>query len=525
MSSVVAPSPFSASTWVNNLLARDPERVVLVSKRRRIAAKTLSDEVEAYRSGLRAAGISAGDVVAIAAERNESAVAVWLACLADGVLPFFVDPRQDTDVLMKLLDAVRIHGLYCGDALDKASFQSRLPYLKWMGEQGVSGASSIAPLADRSDAPAFIMHSAGTCGLPRAIYHNADAITWQAKALTNALRFKPDAVVWFTGTLASAAVQSVGLFALLNCGGTLVLDDPAESLSSAARTEAQTILLLAEARDTKLWNAEKLLSIKGNVTAVLVTDNLLTEEQAQLISRATDAALWTGFYSSETAGFVAMNTVPGVWPYTSAGRAIGGAEFAVVGNDGVRCSSEAIGRLTVRDCPRPVKVTSLTFRPGNKNELQDYAVTGDWVRLDDQDFLHCEGCERSVFDKGGFQVRAMAIEEALRGVTGIEAAVVFSLPAEEIENEIAAALVPAGSQPEPVEIQDALGDQLPRFMVPTKYSIINNLRHTPSGKQIRYGFETSLRPAEKAVASVGPIVADLSELPPSTSGRNVDQTE
>ncbi|MBK6766975.1 MAG: AMP-binding protein [bacterium] len=475
-----------------------------------------------------AAGIEPGDVVAIAAERNEQAFALRLACLIDGVLPFFVDPRHETDVLMKLLDAVRIHGLYCGESLDKKSFQSRLPYLKWTGEKGAPKSTSVRATDEQAESSAFILHSAGTCGLPRAIYHSANAIRWQANSLTFALRLKPGALLWFTGTLASAAVQAAGLFAALS-GGTLVLDDPAESLATASRDSAQSVLLLAESQDGTMWNAENWLSVKGNLTAVLVTDAVVSEEYATLISKATDAAVWTGYYAADTAGFVALNTVPGVWPYASAGRPIGGAEFAVLDSENRHVSSDLIGRLFIRDCPRPTQVVSLTFRSGNKAELPDGVLTGDWAWLDDQDFLFCEGCERAVFEKAGFQVRVVPIEERLRDVDGVRDAIVFAIPTEELENEIAAALLPAGSPPEAFEVQQALADFLPRFLIPSKFSIINKILTTPTGKRVRFGHEAAMRGAEKAApvpsTVTGPIVADSPELTPTENGGSIDKTE
>lgn len=528
-----AMQPFSARKWTQDLLGKDPERCLLISKRKRITAKILREDVEQWRASLNASGIESGHIIAIAAERADSAVSLYLACLSDGVVPFFIDPRQDSELLTKLLDAIRIHGLFCGESLDRAGFQARLPYLKWTGDKEVMSGASRAPNEKPSvspDLPTFLVHSAGTCGLPRALHHSTDAISWHSSAIANALRLKPGVQLWFTGTLASSAVLSMGMFATLSIGGTLVLDDPAQYLSASSREAGQAILLLAETQDPKTWNAEKWLSVKGNLSGVLTTDCALSNEYATLITKATDAALWTGFYSAETAGFVTLNTVPGVWPVESAGRPIGGAELAIVDGGNQRLSADIIGRLAVKDCPRPIKTTSLTFKTGNRNDGQEFYLTGDWAKLDTQDFLFCEGCERSVFDKAGFQIRSLPVEEELRAVSGVKDAIVFGAPADEIENEVAAVILPQNGVLDLNEVQASLEPRLPRFMIPTKISVTNEIRWTPSGKKIRFGLEGNLRMTDKPVAPapapVGPIVAELNDDEPTNGTQTLNnQTE
>lgn len=531
--SVAAVQPFSARKWAQDLLSKDSGRCLLISNRKRFTAKALREDVEKWRASLSASGIESGHIVAISAERSDHVISLYLACLSDGAIPFLIDPRQDSELLTKLLDAIRIHGLFCGESLDRTGFQARLPYLKWIGDKDIAPSVSKT-LGEKpnesSDSLAFIVHSAGTCGLPRALYHTAYAISWHSSSIANALRLKPGVQLWFTGTLASSAVLSLGMFATLSTGGTLVLDDPAQHLSASSREAGQAILLLAETQDTKAWNAEKWLSVKGNLSGILTTDCALSYEYATLIRKATDAALWTGYYSAETAGFVTFNTVPGVWPVESAGRPIGGAELAILDAANQRLSADMIGRLAVKDCPRPIKTTSLTFKTGNRNEDQEFYLTGDWAKLDTQDFLFCEGCERSVFDKAGFQIRSLPIEGELRAASGVKEAIVFGAPADEIENEVAAIILPQNGALDLNEVQASLEPQLPRFMIPTKISVTNEIRWTPSGKKIRFGLEGHPRMTDKLVSPtsmpVGPIVAEPNENEPSDGSQSLNnQTE
>ncbi len=511
---------FSASRWADDLTALVPDRCMFLFQGKKFSAKDVSEYSKVWRASLSAAQIEPGQVIAIAGERSIEAVTLFLSCLQSGVLPFFVDPRLEFESLVKLLDAVRIHGLYCGNTLDSSLFAARLPYLRWMGEQDARSWTETQGFTGTTteQSPAFVNHSAGTCALPRALFHGADAIAWQSSALASQLRIRQGTEVWYTGTLASAAVLSLGMFAALSANATFVLDDPSVDLAKSDSDAKNRLLLLAEARDQNYWTAERLLQLKGKVSSVLVTDSSLTEEFALLVTRATDGQVWSGYYTAESAGFVALNTLPGVWPFESVGRPIGGAVFTIVGENGERLPSGSIGRLGVSNAPRPIKSVSLSFKSSSSRDESEWLPVEDWAVLDDQDFLRIVGCDRAVFLKGGFQVRAEDLEVSLKQLDGVSDAVVYAKPHEEIGSEVAASLILSDSHVDPSNIPRLLDAKLPRFMVPSALSIVTELASTPSGKRIRYGLATAgksvdqLKPLpELVLPSYGPKLARTTE--------------
>lgn len=480
---------FSASRWASELMNLVPDRCMFQYQGNKFSGRDVSEYSKAWRASLNTAQIEPGQVIAIAADRSLEAVTLFLSCLQSGVLPFFVDPRLEFESLVKLLDAVRIHGLYCGKTLDSALFAARLPYLRWIAEQDARSWTEPQGFTRTTteQSPAFVNHSAGTCAPPKALFHSADAIAWQSSALASQLRIRQGTEVWYTGTLASAAVLSLGMFAALSSDATFVLDDPSEELVKADSDAKQRLLLLAEARDRSYWNADKLLQLKGKVSAVLVTDSSLTEEFALLVTRATDGQVWSGYYTSETAGFVALNTLPGVWPFESVGRPIGGAVFKVVGESGESLPCGSIGRLEVSNAPRPLKFVSLSYKSSSKRDEEEWLPVDDWAVLDEQDFLGIVGCDRAVFLKGGFHVRAEDLEKSLKHMDGVSDAVVYAKPHEEIGSEVAATLHLSNGNADASNIPRLLDAMLPRFMVPTSLSVVNDLASTPSGKRIRFG--------------------------------------
>jgi len=502
---------FSASTWAHGLLTDKPDRVLMISDGKRITAATLAEEVGRYRAALNFSGIGAGQIVAISAERSVSSVAVLLACLCEGASPFWVDSRQDHDVLSKLFDTLRIHGLYCGTSLDSNGFKARLPYLRWVGDSGSQlQASRINPPEPADDA-SFYLHTAGTCGLPKAFQHSAEAIEWQAKALTTALRLGAKTEVWFTGCLALSSVFALGFCAALAAGGTLVLDDPESKLNEAPRTnESQRILLLSQTSDPSTWNADKLLRVKGKVSAIMTSDFSLSESYATTLAQATDAAIWNGYSLAEAAGFLAVNPIPGVWPTESVGRPIGGAELESCSREGERNTLGDLGRLTYHYAPAPTKVVSLTFQ--SKSELRaEVNVTTDWGIHDTSDFLFVVGNEKMVFYRAGFPIDAGQVELLLRQVEGVDESIVYALPDDEVESEVAVCVASRNDSLDLKRIH-SLSSDVPRYLLPVRVAMVEKLFRTPTGKVIRYGLPTPSKipgPSKESKAYIAPAAAQM----------------
>ena len=106
---------FSAAQWAFDLLTADSQRTLLLQDQKKISAAALHEDVSRIRASLNQAGLGQDRIVAVACERSASSLAVILACLCENISPFLIDPRQDHDVLAKLIDAVRVHGLFCGE--------------------------------------------------------------------------------------------------------------------------------------------------------------------------------------------------------------------------------------------------------------------------------------------------------------------------------------------------------------------------------------------------------------------------
>lgn len=473
---------FMAARWVDDLLSPRSDRPLLVYQGKKVSASAMAEEVSAVRANLASSGVMADGIVAVACERTPGCVAVILACLAEGVAPFLVDPRQDFDLLCKLMDALRVQGVFGGSALDSSAVRSRLPYLKWSGETGPANTVRRPAATDATTEGGFLLHSAGTCALPRVYHHSGAAIGWQAQSLIQALRLKSGAELWFTGNLAQSPAFALGLCAVLSAGGMLVLDDPAEFLPKVTRKlDSQRILLLCQASDRQAWNAEKLLGVKAKISAVMITDFDLSEEYAQMLANATDAAVWCGYSATEAAGFLTVNSVPGVWPAESVGRPIGGAELLVHDLEDQRASADRLGRILYNGAPSPVRVVSLTFQAKGE-PVRTVQATGDWGRIDANDFIYLAGCDRSVFSRGGFLVEAKAVEDGLRGLDGIAEAFVYGVPADEVEHEVNAAILPRAGSIDLNQVAAHLTDKLPRFMHPERAATVPALPYTPTGK-------------------------------------------
>jgi fatty-acyl-CoA synthase len=173
-----------------------------------------------------------------------------------------------------------------------------------------------------------------------------------------------------------------------------------------------------------------------------------------------------------------------VWPYrASQGRLICGVEGRLSGDgdDILPSDGKAVGELETRG----PWITASYYRDPAPEKFHDgWLRTGDVGTLDEQGFLRLTDRAKDVIKSGGEWISSMELENVLMAHPAVAEAAVVGVPDERWgERPLAAVVLRADAPPTtPEELRAFLGERIPRWQLPERWSFIAEVPKTSVGK-------------------------------------------
>ncbi len=137
--------------------------------------------------------------------------------------------------------------------------------------------------------------------------------------------------------------------------------------------------------------------------------------------------------------------------------------------------------------------------------------TGDLGRVDTEGQLHYLGRADDQVKIRGFRVELAEIEGAIAAEPGVAAVAVMMRPLAGIEQAVAFITAANGSPPQPSCLRKALGQRLPKYMVPAYFEFVAELPRLTSGKVDRKALGAlplSMAPQDDGGEDAGPRTED-----------------
>jgi fatty-acyl-CoA synthase len=173
-----------------------------------------------------------------------------------------------------------------------------------------------------------------------------------------------------------------------------------------------------------------------------------------------------------------------VWPYrVSQGRLFCGVEGRLSGDDGQILPSDgkAVGEL---ECRGPW-ITASYYRDSAPEKFHDgWLRTGDVGTLDAGGFLRLTDRAKDVIKSGGEWISSMELENLIMAHPSVSEAAVIGVPDDRWgERPLAAVVLAPGAAPvTPDELRSYLGERVPRWQLPERWTFIDEVPKTSVGK-------------------------------------------
>jgi acyl-CoA synthetase (AMP-forming)/AMP-acid ligase II len=448
--------------------AGDREALVETGGGPRVTYRELWDRAARVAGGLRAAGVSPGDRVAIRLGNGVDWVFAFFGAMFAGAVVVPVNTRfAEQEVEYVVSDSGAAVVIAPGDALPD-------------GEPFVHDEAG-------PDTPAAIFYTSGTTGFPKG------AVTTHANFVTNAetcrrvLKLAP-------GTELRTLV-SVPLFHVTGCnsqllvavylGGCTVIMPQFEVGAFLAAIAEERIDVLTTVPAVYWLAINQPTFPDADVSSVRMLSYggapIAPELVGRIMKAFPGARVGNGFGLTET------SSVTSYLPHEYAQYAdsvgfpapVCDVRIADAGDDGV-------GELLVRG---PNVVAGYWNKPEATADafVDGWLHTGDLARIDENGLIYIVDRAKDMINRGGENVYCVEVENALAGAPGVFEAVVVGVPDEVMGEKVGAVLVPLpGGSIDVPAVLAYLREHIADFKVP-QYVVVRNeaLPRNPGGKLLK----------------------------------------
>ncbi|MDR3374540.1 MAG: amino acid adenylation domain-containing protein, partial [Ancalomicrobiaceae bacterium] len=469
-------------------VAATPDAEALDDGADRLDYRTLAARALAAAATLRAAGVEPGDHVALRLERDPVDVIWTLAVIAAGGTYVPLDPDWPDERIAWILGDINARAIVVDDDRAVPAGVAVLAASAWKTDGLV-----LAPEPLARNAPAYVMYTSGTSGLPKGVVVSQRGILRLVFA-GGELAVTADDVILRTGSAAFDAATFEIWATLLNGARLRVATreevlDPA-ALAATIRTAHATVMwLTAGLFHRQIDFAPRSLA---TLRLVLAGGDTLSPNHARRAMIACPATTFVnGYGPTENTTFTAVHriapadTEPGPIPI---GRPIARTRVAVMepagslapigvwgeimaGGDGL-----AFGYLNRPDLTErafmadPARSGERLYRTGDLGRFRRDGEIEFGGRLDDQIKVR------------GFRVELGEIERTLGEHPGIASAAAVFI-ADGIGNgEIVACVKPARAPIQSADLRNWLARRLPAHAVPRRFVMVSALPISTTGK-------------------------------------------
>jgi len=485
--------------------AHDPDRVALIAGGRETTYGELRDQVARLRGGLAAAGVTAGDRVALLCGNNRPFVLAYLATVGLGAVVVPLNPASPAPEIERELAAVEPVAVLVGPSAVAAWSDVDRTVVPSIRTVVLAEERAGAPEADttldellahephavvdvEADHLAALMFTSGTAGPPRAaMLSHGNLLANIEQSLSTPDRTTSGDVVYGVLPLFHIFGLNVVLGVTLHVGATVLLVQRFDPATAAESIVQRHVTVVPGA--PPMWVAfagfdELPADTFEHVRLALSGASRLSPAVAERFEKRFGLPIREGYGLTEAAPVVTSSAGAPV-RYGSVGRVLVGQSVRLVGDDGDDVPAGDAGEIWVAG--------SNVFQGYWHDEeatarvlVDGWLRTGDIATVDADGYLYLVDRAKDLIIVSGFNVYPAEVEEVLAMHPAVEEVGVVGVPHPHHGEAVKAYVVcRAGAAVDEDALIDHCADHLARYKCPTKIVFVDQLPRNASGKLIR----------------------------------------
>jgi len=452
------------------------ERLALIDGEQRISYAQLQQGALRIAAALLEQGVQPGEAVGVCLPRGHRAVLALYGVLAAGACYVPISPSQPRVRRERICQRAAIDTLIDPAWLDHALAFAPLP----------------APVAVSPDSPAYVIFTSGSTGEPKGVQISHRAACNTLDDLNQRFCINENDRLLAVSAL-DFDLSVYDLFGVLAVGGSVVL------LDEAQRRDASVWNRLIQQHQVTLWNSVPLLLdmlltvadtlplrmawLSGDWIGLDLPARLHTASNGgcRLIAMggATEAAIWSNYQPVDL-------PLPAHWRSIPYGTPLGNQQYRVVDSLGRDCPDWLAGELWiggagVADGYRGA--SDLSAERFVEHQGARWYRTGDLGRYWPDGRLEFLGRRDHQVKVRGHRIELGEIENALLVQPRIRQAVALAVGT---PLHLLAAVVPTEGALCTEELRQALSTQLPDYMLPSQWLLLDALPLSANGKLDRH---------------------------------------
>ncbi|OBG93032.1 non-ribosomal peptide synthetase [Mycobacterium sp. E3251] len=474
---------------------RRPDAPAIFASSGDLSYQQLRDQALAVAAALRAAGVGAGDTVAVMGPKTAEQVPALLGILSVGAayLPIGADQPRDRAERILGTGAVCL-ALVCGGQR-LALPVPELTLADILREPPIV-AENISARVD-PDGLAYVLFTSGSTGEPKGVEVTHDAAMNTVEFIARHFEIGPADRCLALSTL-EGDISVMDIFVTLRTGGSIVVVDEAQrrdpdSWARLIYTHQVTVLhfmpgwleMLIEVGQGRL-SSVRVIPTGGDWVRPEVARRLKAEApnlRFAGLGGATETPVHNTIFEVDD-----PDALPADWTALPYGVPLPNNACRVVNDAGDDCPDWVAGELWVsgRGIAQGYRGRpDLTAERFVEHAGRRWYRTGDLARYWPDGTLEFVGRADHRIKISGYRVELGEIEAALRRLPGVAIAVAALLPAPGGSEVLAAAVCPeasAGAGLTAERVRELMGELVPAHMVPRHVALVRRIPFTDAGK-------------------------------------------